>query len=166
MGTYEGLLLGFRLRDFESRIRGDPRKSFLANRIEKFPCGTGAGSDRQLCQYLDGQVERLRTLHSQEPMPLPLERWRSESWVIAFKNKPQAVSKYISQVRKMVLSENYTMLLALRRSRGREANTARSPTRVKGRSLGLDQIYDEEVSQQTIQVDYRKMPRARKKGSG
>jgi len=139
-GLYDGLCEGRRLQSFESRIKDDPAQFYLTNRIRRFPQATGKGKDIELCRYLDSQITRLRklkTIHESE-MPHPLASWGANGWGNALRNRPSAVSKYISEARKTVLSDDYTFLLAWKRI---GESVPRSPSKsVDHRNLHLDKI--------------------------
>lgn len=139
-GVYEGLREGRRLCDFESRIESDPVLSYLTNRIRRFPEATGKGKDIELCRYMDSQIRRLRKLKTVDEgkMPLPLASWGENSWENALRNRSSAVSKYISEARKTVLSDDYTFLLAWKRIRESAENSPRRS--VDHRDLHLDKI--------------------------
>jgi hypothetical protein len=141
-GTYEGLCQGSRLQQFKSKIEDDPRLRYLTSRIRKFPDGTGQGRDGELCAYLDKQVRRLRELVtvSEEQMPLPLKSWGATSWSEAIRKKSSAVSKYISVSRKMVLSDEFTFLLAWERTGKSVPGGPRK--KVDHRDLHLDKLYE------------------------
>jgi hypothetical protein len=140
-GAYEGLCEGRRLHEFDMKIRGNPSLSYLTHRIRRFPEGTGQGKDSELCTYMDSQIRRLTKLHTvgNNDMPLPLESWGTKSWVEALGKKPRAVSKYMSQARDKVLSEDYTFLLAWERI-GKSAPGG-PKRKVKHRDLHLDKLY-------------------------
>lgn len=144
-GTYEGLCEGQRLHKFEMNIRGNPSLSYLTNRIRKFPEGTGQGRDRELCGYMDSQIMRLSALRtSKEDMPLPLESWAAGTWTEALAKSRSAVSKYISQARNKVLSEDYTLLLAWEKIGKSVLGGPRK--KVNHRDLHLDKLYDGDES--------------------
>lgn len=140
-GVYEGLCEGRRLHEFDMKIKGNPSMSYLTNRTRKFPEGTGQGRDRELCMYMDSQIRRLTALRtSKNDMPLPLESWGVGTWTAALEKNRSAVSKYISQARKKVLSEEYTFLLAWKKI-GERVPVA-PPKKVRHRDLHLDKLYD------------------------
>lgn len=141
-GIYEGLREGRRLHKFESRIEGNPALRYLTHRIRKFPKATGQGKDGELCKFMDKQIGRLRKLRtvSKYEMPLPLATWATESWVQALENCSSAVSKYISEARKMVLSDDYTFLLAWKRIAKSVPGGPRNS--VDHRGLHMDKLYD------------------------
>jgi hypothetical protein len=145
-GVYEGLCEGRRLHEFEMNIRGNPSLWYLTNRIRKFPEGTGQGRDRQLCGYMDSQIMRLTTLRTvgKNDMPLPLEGWGAGTWTGALAKSPSAVSKYISQARKKVLSEDYTFLLAWEKI-GKSVPVG-PRKKVNHRDLHLDKLYNGDKS--------------------
>jgi hypothetical protein len=147
-GAYEGLCEGRRLHKFEMNIRGNPALWYLTNRIRKFPEGTGQGRDRELCAYMDSQLMRLTTLRTvgKKDMPLPLEGWGVRTWTEALAKSPSAVSKYISQARKKVLSEDYTFLLVWEKIGKSFPGGPR--TKAEHRDLHLDKLYevDEPIS--------------------
>src|SRR5208337_1288091 len=144
-GAYEGLCEGRQLHEFERNIRGNPALCYLTNRIRRFPEGTGQGRDRELCLYMDSQIMRLTTLHtSKNARPLPLESWGASKWVEALRKKPSVVSKYISQARKKVLSEDYTFLLAWEKIGKSAPGDPRK--KVDHRDLHLDKLYDGDES--------------------
>ena len=142
-GTYEGLCEGRRLHEFESIIKANPTLRYLVERIRKFPEATGAGKDSKLCEYMDGQIGRLRALRTvdEKEMPLPLPSWGAKDWAEALRKKPSAVSKYISDARKTVLSEDYTFLLGWERI-GKRVSSAGTKKAVNHRDLHLDKIYE------------------------
>ncbi len=74
-------------------------------------------------------------------MPLPLASWGAKSWAEALHNKPSAVSKYISEARNTVLSEDYTFLLAWAKI-GKSVPSSGPKKDVDHRDLHLDKIYN------------------------
>jgi hypothetical protein len=141
-GVYEGLCEGRRLHEFDMKIEGNPSMSYLTKRIRKFSEGTGQGRDRELCMYMDSQIRRLIALRtvSKNDMPLPLEGWGVGTWTEALEKNRSAVSKYISQARKKVLSEEYTFLLAWEKIG--ESVPVGPAKKVQHRDLHLDKLYD------------------------
>jgi len=140
-GVYEGLCEGRRLHEFDMKIKGNPSMSYLTKRIRRFPDGTGQGRDRELCMYMDSQIRRLTALRtvSKNDMPLPLESWGVGTWTKALAESRSAVSKYISQARNKVLSEDYTFLLAWEKIGKSVPGGARK--KVDHRDLRLDKLY-------------------------
>jgi hypothetical protein len=142
-GTYEGLCEGRRLVEFQSRIDRNPARRYLVKRIDKFPEATGQGTDRNLCSYMDKQIQRLQTLRTlAKDIPYPLESWKKRWWVDALKEKPSAVSKYITVTRNLVSSEEYTFLLAWERFGKPKPASDKAKKPVRHRDLGLDKLYD------------------------
>jgi hypothetical protein len=73
-------------------------------------------------------------------MPLPLESWGATRWAEAIRKKSSAVSKYISLARKMVLSDDFTFLLAWERIGKSIPGGPRK--KVNHRDLHLDKLYE------------------------
>jgi hypothetical protein len=73
-------------------------------------------------------------------MPLPLEGWCAETWTAALTKRPGAVSRYVSQARKKVLSDDYTFLVVWEKI-GKSV-PGDPQKKVNHHDLHLDKLYD------------------------